>query len=351
MKRIIICCDGTWNSPDKTEAGVPLATNVVKIAEAISSEANGVAQRVYYDAGVGTSGGPLRRMFSAATGSGLSTNIRQAYRYLVAHYQPGDQLYFFGFSRGAFTVRSLCGLIRNSGLLRPDAIDRVDEAFALYRSGAEVAHPRAREAVLFRRTWAAEEVTAPHFIGVWDTVGALGNPLRLNGWLARRQRFHDTDLSSTVARAYQALAIDEQRRHFAATLWRRPKPVPGQVLQQVWFAGVHSNVGGGYPGTGLSDLALIWMAERAGEAGLEFDAMTAHPDPLEQPRQSRKGFYRLSPPYHRPIGEPAEPSAGQGATHQQLHPSVHEKYDRQLDYRPPELVRHLGRTHRPQAES
>lgn len=341
MKRIVICCDGTWNSPDRTDAGVPVATNVVKLAEVLPSEANGVKQRVYYDAGVGTAGSRVRRLFDGATGSGLSENIRQAYRFLTVNYQPGDQLYFFGFSRGAFTVRSLCGLIRNSGILRLDAIDRVDDAFALYRSGAATAHPNAREALLFRRTWAVEDITAPHFIGVWDTVGALGNPLRLNGWFARRQRFHDTDLSSTVRRAYQALAIDEQRRHFPATLWHQPKPVPDQVLEQVWFAGVHSNVGGGYPVTGLSDLALDWMIGRARDAGLEFDALETGPDLLERPQRSRKGPYRLLRPEHRPIGAPAADPLGRGATHQQVHASAREKFAQQPDYRPPELVRYL----------
>ena len=346
MKRIVVCCDGTWNSPDKTDAGVPLATNVVKLAEALPSEANGMEQRVYYDAGVGTAGSRARRWFDGATGSGLSENIRQAYRFLVGSYRRGDELYFFGFSRGAFTVRSLCGLIRNSGLLRRDAIDRVDDAFALYRSRVATAHPRAREAVMFRRTWAVEDITAPHFVGVWDTVGALGNPLRLNGWLARRQRFHDTDLSSTVRCAYQALAIDEQRRHFPATLWYQPKPVQSQVLEQVWFAGVHSNIGGGYPFTGLSDLALDWMIERARNAGLEIDALETGPDLLERPQRSRKGPYRLLPPHHRPIGEPAPDPAGRGATyqtHQQVHASAREKYAQQPDYRPPALVRYLTR--------
>ena len=167
MKRICVCCDGTWNAPDKTQEGVAVATNVVKVAEAIPDPApDGTPQLVYYDAGIGTKGSWMRRTFDGATGTGMSANIREAYRYLIRHYASGDELYFFGFSRGAFTVRSLAGLIRNSGLLRIDARDRVDAAYTLYRSRAPEAHPRAHEAVLFRRTYAVEEVTPPARVSV-----------------------------------------------------------------------------------------------------------------------------------------------------------------------------------------
>jgi uncharacterized protein (DUF2235 family) len=338
MKRIVICCDGTWNTPDKTEEGLPAATNVVKLAEAVPPLAWGVGQRVYYDAGVGTSGGRLRRLFDGATGSGLSKNIRQAYSYLITHYEPGDELYLFGFSRGAFTVRSLAGLVRNSGLLRRDALDRVDDAFELYRCRDAATHPNARESVLFRRSWAVEDVTPIHFIGVWDTVGALGNPLWLNGWLSSRQRFHDTDLSSKVVHACQALAIDERRKQFAATLWHQPRPVPGQQLEQVWFVGVHSNIGGGVPRTGLSDIALEWLVGRADEAGLTVGQMAMAPDVSEPPERSRRGIYRLLPRFDRPIGR----SSPRGATHESLHPTVRERLELDIDYRPPALMQFLN---------
>jgi uncharacterized protein (DUF2235 family) len=121
------------------------------------------------------------------------------------------------------------------------------------------------------------------------------------------------------------------------------------VLEQVWFAGVHSNIGGGYPLAGLSDLALDWMIERARDAGLELDALATGPDLSERPQRSRKGLYRLLPAHHRPIGEPAADPLGRGATYQQVHASAREKYAQQPDYRPPELVRYL--TAQPQGSS
>jgi uncharacterized protein (DUF2235 family) len=340
VKHIVVCCDGTWNSPDKTRDGQSVATNIVKLAEAVPvSAGDGTLQRVYYDTGVGTSGGFLRRAYEGLTGGGLSRNVLEAYRYLARNYAPGDRLFFFGFSRGAFTVRSLYGLIRNCGVLRTDALDQADRAYDLYRARGDDKAPSARESVLFRRTHSVEDVTPLHFIGVFDTVGALGNPLRLNGYLSRRHAFHDTTLSSKVANACQALAIDEKRRHFRATLWHQRKPVPDQTIEQLWFAGVHSNVGGGYPATGLSDLALEWMAGRAQVAGLELTPLSLLPDFEEVPEESRKGPYRLIPAYHRPIGAPSE----YGATHEQVHESARDKYARDAGYRPPRLTEYLER--------
>jgi len=345
LKRICVCCDGTWNTPDEVEAGQPVSTNVVKIAEAVTThDGDGVRQLVFYDPGIGTSGGWLRRVFDGATGTGMSRNIREAYRFLIHHYEPGDALFFFGFSRGAFTVRSLAGLIRNSGLLRRDALDHVDAAYALYRSRAPGAHPRAREAVLFRRTFAVEEVTRLHFIGVWDTVGALGNPVRINdylGYFGRRNEFHDTDLSSTVRHAYHAVAIDETRKHFAATLWHQPKPVEGQTVEQVWFAGAHSNIGGGCVSAGLSDIALEWMENRARRAGLAIGPLQTRPDVGEKPMDSRRFLYRLIPVHRRAIR--ANDHLGQ--TYEHLHRSVLDKHRQDADYRPPNLVDYLAGPH------
>jgi len=335
MKRIIVCCDGTWNTPDKTEKGIPLHTNVVKIAMATKDVAKDkIAQTVYYDPGVGTGGGWLKRAFDGATGTGLSKNILEAYRYLITKYEKGDELFLFGFSRGAFTARSLAGLIRNCGILRADALSMIDQAFKLYRSGSPSTHPREKEATLFRRTYAVSDLTPIKFIGVWDTVGSLGNPLLLNGILSRRNRFHDTDLSSTVEFAYQALAIDEKRRHFKATMWRRQAHDRPQTLEQVWFAGVHSNIGGGYASTALSDIALEWMIDKARRGGLDLKAIDTQPDLLHAREESRKGFYLLMPKFIRPI---AQPDDEKGPTNESLHPSVIERYKKDRAYRPKNL--------------
>jgi uncharacterized protein (DUF2235 family) len=338
MKRIVICCDGTWNNPDETKDGIPVPTNVVKLAGAIARQADGVEQLMYYNVGIGAEGSWVRRVIDGATGHGIAHNIQEAYRFLIQHYAIGDQLFFFGFSRGAFTVRSLAGLVRNCGILRLDALDLVPKAFSLYRDRSKKTGPREKEAVLFRRTYAVEEVTPLEFLGVWDTVGALGNPLLL-GRLSPENRFHDTGLSSTVHYAYQALAIDEKRRTFSATLWHQPEAVPGQVLEQVWFAGVHANVGGGYRDSGLSDTALQWMVEKARAAGLGIGNLDCHPDPLAPWEESWSGFYRLLPPHYRPLGQPSR----EGRTYESVHPSVFKRMAQNPDYRPKNLEEYLKR--------
>lgn len=337
MKRIVICCDGTWNSPDESKEGVPCPTNVVKLAGAVRSESKDkIDQLMYYDPGVGTSGSIVQRWFDGATGSGISRNILDAYRYLIANYEIGDQLYFLGFSRGAFTVRSLAGLIRNSGILKYDSLQLVNRAYELYKSRRSSTHPKEREATLFRRTYAVADIFPIKFIGVWDTVGALGNPLLLNTVFSKlsisilSNRFHDTDLSSHVENAFQALAIDEKRSSFRPTLWSKQAGAENQTLEQVWFIGVHSNVGGGYVSSAISDIALDWLASKARECGLDIASMITAPDDLIPPEESRKGFYKLVPKYYRPI-------RAKGNGDERLHESVIDHCKRVPSYRPRNL--------------
>jgi uncharacterized protein (DUF2235 family) len=339
MKRIAIFCDGTWNTPDKQENGKPCPTNVVRLANALShSSTDGFDQKLYYDNGIGSEGGLLKRVFDGATGTGISENILQAYAFLINTYEPGDELFFFGFSRGAFTVRSLAGLIRNSGILDIKNIDQISHAYYLYRSRHPSYHPKEIETTLFRKTFAVEESTKIKFIGVWDTVGALGNPLFLKSLLSQRNEFHDTDLSSRVVNAFHALAIDEKRMNFEATLWRQQKDAKDQTLEQMWFLGVHSDVGGGYPETGLSDISLKWMMEKAQSCNLSFNAVEMHPDPMGQLHESLKGFYKLGNQLYRPIGLKIP---GMGNTNEQIHPSVIERYKNDPVYRPKNLVRYF----------
>lgn len=317
VKRLVICCDGTWNTPDETTGdGLPCPTNVTKVALAVAGEDDGgVEQRIFYHPGVGTK--RSERIRGGAFGYGLSRNVRDTYRFIVENFEPGDELFLFGFSRGAFTARSVVGLVRNSGVLKPRHVGRLDEAYALYRS--RTAHPRGVEATLFRRSWSWE--TRIHFIGVWDTVGALGIPLAVP-WAAlvnRRWAFHDTQLSSHVDNAFQALAIDEQRQPFVATLWERQESAARQRVEQVWFSGVHSDVGGGYADASLADVPLLWLVDRARQCGLAFEDdafqgivtsregpagadIKVAPDALGPAHQSRTGYYRLLPPLHRQLG-------------------------------------------------
>ena len=341
MKKIIICCDGTWNTPDMNENGIPIATNVVKIAESVQAQDdNGDEQLLYYDTGVGSSGSWLKRVFDGATGSGLSQNILEAYQYLINTYERGDELFFFGFSRGAFTVRSLAGLIRNCGILRFPSKDIINQAYSLYRSQSKATSPKEREATLFRKTYSILNITPIKFIGVLDTVGALGNPLVMKGIVSRKNRFHDTDLSSTVENAYHAVAIDEKRKNFQVALWHKQAHAVDQAFEQRWFVGVHSNIGGGYLSTGLSDIALNWLVEKAIRCRLKLNTISTKPDPTHPVEKSRKSFYRLKSPYYRPIDRPKKDD---GPTKEELDESVIERYTNDSDYRPKNLCDYFKR--------
>ena len=309
MKRIVICCDGTWNRPDQVHDGQTCSSNVTKIARCIPrTDAQGTPQLVFYDKGVGT--GRFDHIRGGAFGWGITEKILDAYRFLVANHEPGAELFFLGFSRGAYTVRSLFGLIRNCGLLKPEFLDKIGAAYDLYRRRDNASHPNAVEAELFRRTYSTEP--RAKFIGVWDTVGALGLPVGgLLQLFNRRWRFHDMTLSSWVDNAFQALAIDEHRKPFQPAAWQQSPNAQGQVLEQVWFAGVHSNVGGSYPRAGLSDITLLWMIKKARACGLEIDqnCMTninnPQPNPLDTLYNSQTLGYTLFGlgSYVRPIGQ------------------------------------------------
>jgi uncharacterized protein (DUF2235 family) len=307
VKRLVVCCDGTWNRPDEKSP-----TNVAKMALAVAEEDGQTQQLVLYHRGVGT--GRFDRVRGGAFGWGLSRNVRDCYRYVVEHYEPDDELYFFGFSRGAYTARSTVGLIRNAGILRREHRDRVADAYELYRDRGATRRPSGIEAMLFRRSYSHDEI-AIRFVGVWDTVGALGVPGVPKSLCGRLWAFHDTELSSRVVRAYQALAIDERRRPFVPSLWHR-SPDDHNILEQRWFAGVHSDVGGGYADCALAEIPLWWMAEKARDAGLvlEPDHLVRRrapepearrlgeqiaPDPNAKRGRSYKGMYRLLPPYER----------------------------------------------------
>jgi uncharacterized protein (DUF2235 family) len=331
VKRILVCCDGTWNRPDQVHDGQVCASNVTKIARCIVPvDSRGMRQLMFYDKGVGT--GHLDRIRGGAFGWGIKRKILDAYRFLMINYEPGDALFFFGFSRGAYTVRSTFGLIRNSGLLKPEFAHKLIDAYALYRRRDDASHPDAVESELFRRSY-SEEPRAK-FIGVWDTVGALGLPVGgLLQFINKRWKFHDMTLSSWVDNAFQAHAIDERRKPFQPSIWEQSPKAHGQVLEQVWFAGVHSNVGGSYPQAGLSDISLLWMMAKAEPCGLTIDrnCMTAVNRP--QPDASGK-LYNLQTHRLGRLHSPDGPDE-QRIRCQHRRRSVH-KYGEQLPAAQPE---------------
>ncbi len=254
-KRIVICCDGTWNKPDSKP------TNVVKMARGIMPYVNRHHQVVFYDQGVGTQG-LFDKYIGGAFGLGVSKNILDAYRFIVHNYHPGDEIFCFGFSRGAYTVRALGGLLHTIGLIPKNELDTLSQAYSFYRT-----HPKKRDHDVYTNNLRPNIA----MIGVWDTVGALGSPTPLfrkitNRWIG----FFDTTLSEHVKHAYQALALDEKRHLFTPDLWTGSVNAD-QTVDQRWFPGVHSNIGGGYPDSGLSDITLTWMIDKARLLGLSFE--------------------------------------------------------------------------------
>lgn len=299
-KRLVVCCDGTWNTLKQ-----PYPTNVCEVYNAVAASAGNLVQEKHYVEGVGNK--PWSRLAGGAFGLGLSENVRDAYRFVVRNYEPGDELFFFGFSRGAYTARSTVGFIRNCGILLPRNEERVTEAYELYRDRDPATGPDSVEAHEFRTRYAHPGPVPIRFVGVWDTVGALGIPLsggRLLNRLNRRWQFHDTKLSSTVESAFHALAIDEKRPSFTPSIWEPAPAATGQERAQLWFAGDHSDVGGGHGERGLSNVALQWLATCARSCGLAFepDAFAELvPDPLGAVHRMH-ALFRVLGAIDRPIG-------------------------------------------------
>ena len=356
MKRLIVCCDGTWNRPDHSDHGVAAPTNVAKLSLALAEEDDaGNPQRLHYEAGVGTR--RWEHVLGGGCGVGLSRNVKECYRFLIDNYAPGDKLYFFGFSRGAFTARSTVGLVRNSGILRPEHRHQIKAAYTLYRNRQKDSQPSGIAAELFRRSYSHSEIYI-EFVGVWDTVGALGIPI--DGFrapvLSRLWTFHDTTLSRYVLNAYHAIAIDERRQPFRPTLWVKKDDAAKQTLEQVWFAGVHCDVGGGYREPELSEITLLWMAEKARACGLAFKpdhlalkrtgsdpedrraGIELAPDPRGKLHHSRTRLYRLLPAYDRRL---AGENGGQvdGGS---LASSATARHDEDRSYRPPGISEWLA---------
>jgi hypothetical protein len=266
VKRLVICCDGTWNRPENENV-----TNIEKIARTVETNAGragGDQQLVQYVSGVGANWYWLDRVLGGAFGLGLFANVTHGYRFLALNYEPGDEIFVFGFSRGAYTARSLVGMIGRIGLLTRDALiaNKLPEAVDRYRNQPGRSRGFGSSNSEFKRDHCHEPKVA--FLGVFDTVGALGVP----GALRQRHKFHDVKLHPSVACARQALAIDEQRIKFEPSLWEADGSEDFDTrVKQVWFEGVHSDVGGGYGDTGLSDTALLWMVREANSRGLVFD--------------------------------------------------------------------------------
>lgn len=302
FESLVLCFDGTWNS-------VQSHTNVSRLYSQIADAATGCPfQHKFYDEGVGTK--RFERLRGGMFGAGLDENIRQGYAWLTSVFRSdisnaldtegfcvGSSIFIFGFSRGAFTARSLGGLINYLGIPRIEPTDMdpnqesladhplIREAWDLYSARATSEECRSNEPVVQARIAAHKEAVAAfrerksrwpcriHLLGVWDTVGALGIPRVFDQvWIPRfssKFQFHDTALGRCVRFAYHAVAIDENRLPYTATLWTAKEKTTEEVEQR-WFSGAHANVGGGYADDLLPAPPLQWLAAQAAKRGLYF---------------------------------------------------------------------------------
>lgn len=263
-KNLAIFFDGTWNEPNDR-------TNAYALYMAAPETES---QETLYVEGVGTKGqgiwSAIDRFLGGAFGVGLSANVRAGYTWLSQRHRVGDRIFLVGFSRGAYTARSVAGMIRKCGLLNDPSQDNVDEAYAIYRDDSA---PSSNQAKGFRTRYSRE--TDIQFVGVWDTVGALGIPIGgipIPGF-ANFYHFHDTELSNSVIHAYHAVAANEFRVPYFPTFWTRlPKSEPrpsDQPVEQRWFIGAHADVGGGYKNGILQSLPGAWLQEKSSLAGLD----------------------------------------------------------------------------------
>lgn len=384
-KRLAVFLDGTWNTLDDN-------TNVWRLKALCAQRGtDGVRQVAFYSRGVGTS--PFEKVRGGVLGVGIDRNVAQAYEWLVETYEPGDEIFIFGFSRGAYTARSLAGFIALCGLLKPGAPLGTAQLFDRYRRGDERRTIRwlrkqdkagtLNDAEREERWMLTYAMPVPvKMVGVWDTVGSLGVPsLSDHDWskipdysrlpdlskipgiskLRRLSRssfaFLHTGLRLPIENGYHALAIDEHRAAFRPTLWTKKFKngvTPGEMappravanVEQRWFVGAHANVGGGYRDDLLSQLPLHWIMEKAARHGLAFRAdVVLEPGVLEvHPRDSygefAKGLYRyVAQPLYRPIGAPPEVSQGERdeTVNETIDASVFERWRADRGYRPRNL--------------
>jgi uncharacterized protein (DUF2235 family) len=279
FKRLIVACDGTWLNSDNgmLNGKLSIPSNVTRISRAIKAVSqDGIPQIVNYHFGVGSQGGKI----SGTTGEGLGANVRDAYSFLANNYHVGDEIFLLGFSRGAFTARSIAGLISEIGLLTKKGLNALPEVFEDVKGRRDPKYMPKNPNVPFPNKPSA---SSPRYatelerrgltrldipikvVGVWDTVGSLGTPrvgfltkIGLQSSESKEMAFFDTKLSNCIENAFQALALDERRSAFSPAIWEKPEG-NRTTLRQVWFPGVHSNVGGGYDDQQLANITLAWM--------------------------------------------------------------------------------------------
>lgn len=354
-KRLALYLDGTWNEVSDN-------TNIWRFRALFSPKsADGCEQRAYYSTGLGTQFGEKIR--GGLFGDGIDQAITGAYEWLIDNYAEGDEIFIFGFSRGAYTARSLSGFISKCGLLQSGAPLGVNQLFKRYRRSGEntIWHLKDEQSqgkadFSFEEDWMLKfSLAVPvKFVGVFDTVGALGVPFpgfhRLFG---SAYEFLNTGLRQTNEFAFHAMAIDEHRKEFAPTLWSNQgatsaKSRPIERTEQRWFIGAHANVGGGCFNDPLAQLPFNWLARKAESLGLSFrpgfdaEANAANAPISDSYAEFMWGLYRLMTffrPYYRPIGvAPKDEGKGVVNINETIDGSVFERWRADTAYRPPALL-------------
>jgi len=349
MKRLIVCCDGTWQ-----DIANIYPTNVVKTLQAILPyDSSGVEQIAYYDEGLGAKQisdkrsliDNLIKLGGGAVGLGIDHKIQDAYRFLCLNYAPNDEIFLFGFSRGAYTVRCLAGLIYNSGLCRRRHVRMIPSAYELYRDRALSKRPGGADAVSFR-SYYGDRVPIKALC-CWDTVASLGLPdipfVGFDEKFNERYSFYDNRINRTIEHAYHAVSIDENRRVYYYTPMESDRT--GQ-LSQVWFPGGHGCVGGGSKDErGLSDGPLDWILNSVASLGLALDKST-----VEYGKLNGETEYGVYPAFDAPFAVP-ESLLGYrsrefpaGTTLADLDKSVKQRWhDAKCNYRPRNLQQKFGK--------
>ena len=344
-KRIIICCDGTWNDPeyhDDEQRVVP--GNVLKMLRAIApvDEQNAQQQILYYHKG--SNGGLLQRYLTGATGWGISKVLEDCYLFLCNNYHEGDDIYLFGFSRGAYIARSLCGLLNATGILDKNNLEFISLAYNYYCTP----HRQRKQ---FARSKLIKEIRAMpvpvKFLGVWDTVDTRGAPIPALNAVGNKliAGFHDQYLPANVENACQALAADEMRIPYKPSLWQHNPETPLNAernnILQMWFAGSHRDIGGGQCNHGLSDLCLSWMVRRAREQGLVFDNDYLHRHLQDNPEGEATPSLGLMHKAAATLGFKPQPrTIGQSEfINEMIHHSVITRMRNDPEYRPANLIK------------
>jgi uncharacterized protein (DUF2235 family) len=359
-KRVAVFLDGTWNTVDDN-------TNVWRLKSLLAPvSGDELQQLIYYHKGVGTTYGS--RLSGGMLGHGLNEEIIRAYEWLIDNYNPGDELFIFGFSRGAYTARSLSGLVGKCGLLLSGAPLSVKQLYERYRRASAVKTIRTlheeqeggKTDFLLEERWVLKysQPIDIDFLGVWDTVGALGLPFGNLPILGKQDmQFLNTGIRVSNKFAFHAMAIDEHRKAFAPTLWTvdyakdAPPPHHHRTLSQVeqrWFVGAHANVGGGCESDLLAQTPLKWLMDKAAARGLTYRRDLDLEVPQKPPQISDSysefayGAYKwVTRPYYRPIGAPpveSSPTEMRENINETIDVSVFARWSADNSYRPPNLA-------------